>query len=264
LQARNRASHQLSGEFVTLGERLRKTYWWLERRLAPGVRYAQSTFEETLVSTVAPGADWLDLGCGHTLLPEWRAAAERALVAVPRTLIGLDPERGALRNHRAIKLLVCGGDGPHLPFADAQFDLVTANMVVEHLAEPDAQFREVARVLKPGGRFVFHTPNGTGYTTLMARAVPDGVRGLAARVFEKRGEEDRFRTYYRANTPKRIARIAAAAGMGVERIDLIRSSAMFAVITPLAVAELLFLRALAAAPLDWLRPNLIATLRKAA
>lgn len=247
---------------MTLGNRLRGLYWWFEPKLAPGVRYAQSVFEDSLFATVEAGCHWLDLGCGHTLLPDWRASAERDLTERPGRLVGLDPDRGALRNHRAIKLLVCG-DGSQLPFGGGQFDLVTANMVVEHLADPVHQFREVARVLKLGGRFLFHTPNGTGYPTLMARSVPDAVRGAAARLFEGRGEADRFPTYYRANTRLRIEQLAAATGFQVDRIDLIRSSVMFPVITPLAVVELLFLRALGSARLSWLRPNMIATLRRA-
>jgi SAM-dependent methyltransferase len=241
---------------------MRKLYWWMEPKLAPGVRYAQATFEDALFDTVRDGCMWLDLGCGHTLLPQWRAEAERTLTLRPAMLIGLDPEHAALRNHRAIRLRICG-HGLTLPFPDATFDLVTANMVVEHLPDPLAQFREVARVLKPGGRFLFHTPNGTGYPTLMARAVPDALRGLGARLLESRAEEDRFPTYYRANTPARIRELATAAGFAHSRVDLIRSDAMFAIFPPLAVAELLFLRALGWARLSWLRPNLIALLTRA-
>jgi SAM-dependent methyltransferase len=247
---------------VTVADRFRRLYWWLEPRLAPGVQYAQETYREVLLASVEPGCWWLDLGCGHTLLPPWRAADERDLTARPARLVGLDPERGALRQHRAIRLRVCG-DGGTMPFPDARFDLVTANMVVEHLAEPVRQFREVRRLLKLGGRFVFHTPNGTGYPTLMARAVPDTARGLGARILEGRPDEDRFRTHYRANTPKQLQAVACASGFVVERIDLIRSSAMLPQVPPLAVMELLFLRVLAAPRLSWLRPNLIAELRAA-
>jgi SAM-dependent methyltransferase len=247
---------------VAIGEKLRRIYWVLERNLAPGVQYAQNSYEESLFTSVPPGCSWLDLGCGHSLLPEWRASEEQRLTQRPRILVGLDPELGALRNHRGISLRVCG-DGARLPFADASFDLVTANMVVEHLAEPASQFREIARVLKPGGVFLFHTPNGTGYPTLLARALPDSMRAAAAELLEGRAAgEDRFETFYRANTPSDIARIAKSADFGVDRIDLIRSGAMFPTIIPLAALELLFLRALASPRLSWLRPNLIATLRK--
>jgi len=251
-----------AGGSVSVRDNQWRLYWWLERKVAPGVQYAQTAFEEALFSSVDPGCQWLDFGCGHELLPSWRAPQERRLASLPRRVVGLDRDRRALRRHRGISLRVCG-DGTILPFADGQFDLVTANMVVEHLPVPQRQFREIHRVLKPGGKFVFHTPNANGYTTLPTRAVPDALRGLGARVLERRGGEDRFRTFYRANTKAAIGRLAQASGFSVDRVDLVRSSAMFAMIAPLAALELVLLRALASPWLSWLRPNLIAVLTKA-
>jgi SAM-dependent methyltransferase len=42
-----------------------------------------------------------------------------------------------------------------LPFADASFDVVVACLVFEHIQDVDAAIAEVARVLEPGGRFLF-------------------------------------------------------------------------------------------------------------
>ncbi|HEY9225988.1 MAG TPA: class I SAM-dependent methyltransferase [Gemmatimonadaceae bacterium] len=244
-----------------IGNVVERLYWRLESWIAPGVRFAQSDFEECLSATIRPGDDWLDVGCGHNLLPEWRAAREQELISATKTLVGLDPEFAALRNHRSIRLLICG-DAGNLPFATGSFDMVTANMVVEHLPDPHRQFREIARVLKPGGRFVFHTPNSNGYPTLMARLVPDRVRALAARTLERRPAEDRFPTFYRANTPAAIRSACQEAGLVPDRIDLVRSTAMFWMITPIAILELFFLRMLGSPDMATLRPNLIAVLKK--
>jgi SAM-dependent methyltransferase len=47
-----------------------------------------------------------------------------------------------------------------LPFADASFDGVVAAGLLEHLRDPEPLFRDAARVLKPGGPFLFTFPPG--------------------------------------------------------------------------------------------------------
>lgn len=49
-------------------------------------------------------------------------------------------------------------------FPSEQFDVVVMLHVIEHLADPVAELKEVFRVLKPGGRFVCETPR---YDSLM-------------------------------------------------------------------------------------------------
>ncbi len=50
------------------------------------------------------------------------------------------------------------GDGNRLPFAAASVDTVLSTEVLEHLPEPRAAVREMARVLKPGGRLLLTVP----------------------------------------------------------------------------------------------------------
>lgn len=58
---------------------------------------------------------------------------------------------------------------PALPFADAEFDAVICSLSIEYLVDPFAVFADVARVLKPGGRFV---------TTFSDRWFPPKAIGL--------------------------------------------------------------------------------------
>jgi ubiquinone/menaquinone biosynthesis C-methylase UbiE len=51
---------------------------------------------------------------------------------------------------------VVDGDAHDLPFADATFDTVTASLVFCSVTDPARALSEVYRVLKPGGRFLFH------------------------------------------------------------------------------------------------------------
>ena len=104
--------------------------------------------------------------------------------------MGVGRHLPSIRSHRSIKTVVCA-NAALLPFADDGFDLVTANMVVEHLDDPCQQFREVKRVLKSGGSLVFpHTM--TAYIIKIAKALPNSLKRLLARVLEGRQEDDVF------------------------------------------------------------------------
>jgi SAM-dependent methyltransferase len=63
----------------------------------------------------------------------------------------------ALRNAENLGLDVDGrvADAEQIPYEGATFDVVVGHAVLHHIPDLDAAFREVLRVLKPGGRFVF-------------------------------------------------------------------------------------------------------------
>ncbi|TMQ13401.1 MAG: class I SAM-dependent methyltransferase [Deltaproteobacteria bacterium] len=169
-------------------------------RARPRVRkYSHDLYEHVLESGVRGDTEWLDLGCGHQILPLWRAEQEKRLVERCRSVVGIDADRPSLSKHRSIKLRVAGNIG-RLPWRDESFTLVTANMVVEHLDAPGAQFAEIARVLKPGGVFIMHTPNRRGYSTIAARLIPERIKKRLVYLLEQREAADVFRTFYRANT----------------------------------------------------------------
>jgi SAM-dependent methyltransferase len=99
-----------------------------------------------------PGDRCLDLGtgAGHTAARLAEAGAD---------VIGLDPARGMLDAARSrygalpnLRFVEAPGDATGLP--SGTFDIVTARHTLHHHADPVATLREVARLLKPGGRFV--------------------------------------------------------------------------------------------------------------
>ena len=92
----------------------------------------------------------LDVGTGEGQVA--RLLAERGA-----QVVGLDPTEAqiveAARRGGGPEYLQAGAAG--LPFADAVFDAAVACLVFEHIDDVDEAIREVARVLRPGGRFVF-------------------------------------------------------------------------------------------------------------
>lgn len=231
--------------------------------IAPGLLHSQSLYESVLESHVDSGTRWLDLGCGHQVLPSWRLEQEKKLVSRCRSVVGLDYDSGSLQAHKTISERVRGSI-TDLPFASSHFDLVTANMVVEHLDNPDLQFREVYRVLKPGGLFIFHTPNALGYLTIGARLVPDRFKDRLVYLLDGRSENDVFETHYKANTRKKIGELARASGFELMKIKMLVSEAGFMFVPPLAVPELVWIRLLMTESLKPLRTTIIAILKKAA
>jgi SAM-dependent methyltransferase len=240
---------------------LEEVYWRTERLVAPGLKYSQDTYAATLDVYVKAHTEWLDLGCGHHILPAWRETTERALVNRSKRVVGVDRALPSLRQHTTMSCLAVA-DIAALPFAGETFDLVTANMVVEHLPEPEGPFGEVWRIMKPGGVFVFLTPNALGYSTLLARLVPERLKRSLIRLIQGRRSHDVFPTHYRVNTRKAIEDIRRGTGFESELIQPIESAAEFIRFPPIALIELLWIRMLRNGRFRDLRTNIIAVLRK--
>ncbi|UHD16586.1 methyltransferase domain-containing protein [Thiocapsa bogorovii] len=97
---------------------------------------------------IPPGARILDL------MTSWHSHLPSALEPAAVTGLGMNMaelEANPILTHRLVHDL---NRDPTLPFADADFSAVICTVSVEYLTRPFEVFREVARVLKPGGRFV--------------------------------------------------------------------------------------------------------------
>jgi SAM-dependent methyltransferase len=183
------------------------------RAIRPGWKSSGDQLEAMVRSHVTSSSRVLDLGCGRGGVVElfWRDVELAA---------GLDPDTPSLSGHRAASMPVVRGVGERLPFVDASFDLIVCLWVLEHLNEPATTLREVRRVLRPGGHFVFVTPNLRNPLMLanrIGKALPALQRRLVPR-FYGRVEADTFPVQYRANTVEAIR--ALSRGVGLEVYDL--------------------------------------------
>lgn len=108
-----------------------------------------------MLNAAAPltGKRVLEFGCGI-------GAYVRAIRRYTPHVVGFDIEVERLRAARASGLEgLLAAAAEQLPFADAAFDVVFSNEVLEHVADDRAACREIARVLRPGGRAVIFVPN---------------------------------------------------------------------------------------------------------
>lgn len=130
-----------------------------------------------IAEMVEPGARVLDVGCGDGRIPGLYAAPE---------VICVDSSPAAVEAAARRGLDARLGDARRLPFPDDSFDAVTCSHVLYHVDDRDRAVAELARVLRPGGRFVgiYNAPahlaelwGATG--TTWARDLFDSESGLA-------------------------------------------------------------------------------------
>ena len=99
-----------------------------------------------------PGEHILDIGSGPGFLCESIAA----VVGPAGRVVGVDISEDLIRFAVGHKSKGCIdyrlGDALALPFEEAAFDAAVSTQVIEYIADVDAALREMARVLRPGGR----------------------------------------------------------------------------------------------------------------
>lgn len=135
------------------GEDLWETHagWWQEG-FTEGV---DPEYEEQILpmaaAHLAGARRVLDVGCGEGQI------SRLAVAGGAEQVVGVDPTwaQVAVAAERGGGARYARAGAAQLPFADASFDAVVACLVFEHIRDVDDAIAEVARVLEPGGRFLF-------------------------------------------------------------------------------------------------------------
>lgn len=107
-----------------------------------------------------PGGRLLEVGCGRGGFAIWLAknAPQFSIVALDFSgaAIAIAKESAAAQQ---VDVEFVQGDAEALHFADNSFDVVISCECMEHVPHPPVMAREIARVLKPEGRFLLTTEN---------------------------------------------------------------------------------------------------------
>jgi len=158
-------------------------HWWdgSQRflRLMHNLVPARLSLFDSLIGTWH-GRTVLDLGCGGGFMAE--ALAHRGA-----NVIGVDPVEAALdsaRAHAAAAGLAIDyrlGCGEAIPLGDRIVDCIVCVDVLEHVEDLDTVLDEIARVLQPGGFFLFDTINRTMLARFVIVLLGESFLGLLPR-----------------------------------------------------------------------------------
>lgn len=194
----------------------------VQHRFYPPARSVAAKLYGQIRRDLRPESVILDIGAGG------QVAQNRNLKPYFQRVCGVDIDPIVLTNpcvHEG-KLL---NDDMTIPYHDETFDAAISDYVFEHLRDPTATLREVARVLRPGGRLFFRTINRWHYLCMISRCIP---RRLSARVADTLGHAPveaakTHETFYRLNSPGQIRRHAHAAGLRVGQIATLETHPIY-------------------------------------
>lgn len=117
-----------------------------------------AALREQIITLARPAAGErvLDVGAGTGLLTFPAAAAGAHVIAIDRSEAMCERLRALVRERGADRIEVLCADAAALPLADDSIDLALSNYCLHHLddAAKHVALRELARVLRPGGRLV--------------------------------------------------------------------------------------------------------------
>ncbi|WP_300033840.1 class I SAM-dependent methyltransferase [uncultured Roseobacter sp.] len=166
-----------------------------------GVRATMDTVIKTARETgyhrhvrITSGMDVLDVGCGGgTFLAVCQAMGA--------DIQGVEPSADGASTCRDNNIPVHEGFlDDYLGVADRRFDLITANHVVEHHAEPVRLLREMKSLLKPDGKIWFSVPNAGCH---------------ASRLLKDRWHSSDLPVHLQHFTPHSVRRMIAEAGLSL-------------------------------------------------
>jgi SAM-dependent methyltransferase len=168
------------------------------------------------------GREVLEVGCGAAQGARWLAAQGARVVAFDVSLGQLLVAR-ELDRRTGIGVRTLQADAQRLPFRDGGFDLVVSAFgAIPFVSDSAGTMREVARVLRPGGRFVFSTTHPVRWVFLD----DPGPEGLVVRMpyFDRTPyvEEDEEGAVTYVEHHRTLGdRVRELVGAGLQLLDLV-------------------------------------------
>jgi SAM-dependent methyltransferase len=155
-------------------------------------------------------------GRGEDLSPERGSSLSPSS---PAYRLAIDIDLPALRQNRSSDASIVADASSALPLRDGQVDLVTSRTVIEHLADTEAFVKEVARVLKSGGRTIHFLPSRYAPFALINRALPTSLaRSILYGLYPDSQEVAGYKAFYDKCSPSDMQLLLERAGLIVTTI----------------------------------------------
>ncbi len=146
---------------------------------------------------------------------------------------GLDIDPSIDQNKSLSKVFIY--DGQAFPMESERYNCIVSDYVAEHVEFPAVLLSEANRVLKPGGRFFFRTPNLWHYVSLIAKLTPHSFHLSVSHRLRNMDSDshDVYPTFYRMNTRRCLHQLAQEAGLDVIKLRMIEKEPSYGLISPL-------------------------------
>jgi ubiquinone/menaquinone biosynthesis C-methylase UbiE len=208
-------------------------------RWYPSFQTGGAMYAELLKKYLTKESTVLDAGCGmRGILADHKNLAAK--------IVGVDQSEFLLsqNNFVAEKILT---DLSHIPLSDASIDVVTSEFVLEHLKEPLKVFQELFRLLRPGGFFLFITPNVYNPVMSASKILPHFIHAFLTKKLLHHPEEA-HETWYRANSIHSLMHLGNGVGFTNMNIERAGNPEYLAFAKPLVIPSVLFERLLSYHP----------------
>jgi demethylmenaquinone methyltransferase/2-methoxy-6-polyprenyl-1,4-benzoquinol methylase len=215
----NRESDEFAGQVRRMFDGIAGVYDLMNTAMTAGMHHRWRERAADLAE-LGPGDAALDVCCGTgdlALELSGRVGSEGSVIGCDFSERMLDAARGKAAGCGAANVRFEWADALRLPYPDGSFDAATVGFGARNLADLDRGLRELARVLRPGGRLVIleitqprRPPLSAFYSLWFDRIVP--LLGTLA------GDRSAYtylpKSVKRFPSPQGLAERMAAAGFG--------------------------------------------------
>lgn len=126
-------------------------------------------YKDQIFTSLADDSTVVDIGGGR----RWQFQNQRHKFKNLKVIaVDISAEELSYNHDADEKIVFAMGTDARLPIDDNSVDVVTSQMVLEHIENNDNTVREVSRILKPGGKFISLMPNKFALFSIINQILP--------------------------------------------------------------------------------------------